>query len=148
VIREGLSLALGLPLALWGLVNHVVPYQLTAVAVRALHPEPDTEATYKLGFGLLLYPLAWCAAGWLVWHLTGPLGLTVFLVSLLPTGFFALAWQERLARVRRDVRAFVRFVRNRNLHRRLVERRRALVNELRALAELVPEAILTGRNAP
>jgi 1-acyl-sn-glycerol-3-phosphate acyltransferase len=148
VIREGLSLALGLPLALWGLVNHVVPYQLTAVAVRALRPEPDTEATYKLGVGLFLYPVAWGAAGWLVWRVMGPLGLAVFIVSLLPTGFFALAWQERLARVRRDARAFVRFVRDRDLHRRLVERRRALVHELRALADLVPEEIFTGRNAP
>jgi 1-acyl-sn-glycerol-3-phosphate acyltransferase len=148
VIRESLSLALGLPLAVWGLVNHVVPYQLTAVAVRALRPEPDTEATYKLGFGLFLYPLAWGAEGWLAWRLMGPLGVAVFLVSLLPTGFFALAWQERLARVRRDVLAFVRFVRDRDLHRRLVDRRHALVHELRALADLVPEEILAGRSAP
>jgi 1-acyl-sn-glycerol-3-phosphate acyltransferase len=148
VVREGLSLALGLPLAVWGLVNHVVPYQLTAVAGRALRPEPDIEATYKLGVGLLLYPLAWGAEGWLVWRVMGALGLAVFIVSLFPTGFFALAWQERLARVRRDVRAFVRFVRDRDLHRRLVDRRRALAHELRALADLVPEEILTGRNAP
>jgi hypothetical protein len=79
---------------------------------------------------------------------TGPLGLAVFIVSLLPTGFFALAWEERLCRVRRDVRAFVRFVRDRDLHRRLVERRRALVRELRALADLVPDDILTGRQTP
>jgi 1-acyl-sn-glycerol-3-phosphate acyltransferase len=148
VIREGLSLALALPLALWGFANHAVRYQLTAVAVRLLRPERDMEATYKLGVGLVLYPVAWCAEGWFVWRLTGPLGLAVFLVSLVPTGFFALAWQARLARVRRDVRAFVRFVRDRDLHRRLVERRRVLVHELRALADVVPEGILTGRHAP
>lgn len=43
-LREGLSLFGGLPLALWGLANHGIPYQATAAAVRLLRPSPDTEA--------------------------------------------------------------------------------------------------------
>jgi uncharacterized membrane protein YhdT len=139
---------LGVPLALWGTLNHLVPYRLTVLGVRALHGDADTEATYKLGLGLLCYPLAWCAEAWLARRVTGPIGLVIFLVSLVPTGFFALAWQERLARVRRDVRAFVRFLLDRDLHRRLVARRRALIDEMRALAGLVPEDVLSGRGDP
>src|SRR5206468_329093 len=37
-LREGLALLFGLPLALWGLVNHVVPYEATALVVRLLKP--------------------------------------------------------------------------------------------------------------
>lgn len=147
-IREGGSLALGLPLALWGLVIHAAPYQLTALTVRSRRVEPDTEATYKLGFGLLFYPLGWCVEAWIAWWIAGPLGLGLFAVSLIPAGFFALAWQERLARVRRDARAFVRFLLDRDLHQRLLARRRALVDELRALAALVPDDVLAGRVKP
>ena len=93
-LREGLALALGLPLALWGVVNHVVPYQATALAVRALKPEPDVLATYKVVVGLLLFPLGWALEGWIAWRLGGGTVLGAFLVSLLPTGFFALSWAE------------------------------------------------------
>jgi 1-acyl-sn-glycerol-3-phosphate acyltransferase len=147
-LREGLSLVLGLPLALWGLVNHAVPYRLTALGVRALGADADTEATYKLGLGLLLYPLCWSVEGWIAWRVTGPPGLALFVVALLPTAFFALAWQERVARVRRDARGFLRFLLDRDLHRRLVARRRALGDELRALSALVPDDVLAGRAEP
>jgi glycerol-3-phosphate O-acyltransferase / dihydroxyacetone phosphate acyltransferase len=147
-LREGLPLVLGFPLALWGMLNHLVPYQLTALGVRALPGDTDTEATYKLGLGLLFYPLAWCAEAWIARRATGPIGLVVFLLSLVPTAFFALAWQERLARVRRDARAFGRFVLHRDLHRRLLARRRALIDEMRALAGLVPDDVLSGRVQP
>ena len=39
--REGLSLLLGLPLALCGMILHAMPYGLTASVVRALHPADE-----------------------------------------------------------------------------------------------------------
>src|SRR5262249_35432248 len=38
-LREGGSLLLGAPLALWGLCAHAVPYQLTRLVVRLVAPE-------------------------------------------------------------------------------------------------------------
>lgn len=143
-LREGLSLFGGLPLALWGLANHGIPYQATAAAVRLLRPSPDTEATYKLAVAVLLYPLAWLGEAWVAWWLGGGWLLAVFLASLVPTGFFALTWWERLARVRRDARAFFRFLLDRDLYRRLLARRRGLGAELVALAALVPESVRSG----
>jgi len=143
-LREGLSLLVGLPLALWGIANHAIPYQLTALAARVARPSFDTEATFKLVAGLVLYPLCWIGEGWLAWRLGGASWLTVFLVSLGPTAFFALTWRVRLDRVRRDTRGFLGFLRDRDLFRRLLARRRALMEELRALARLVPAAVLVG----
>ena len=71
-------------------------------------------------------------------------GLAAFLVGLIPTGLFALGWQARLARVRRDARAFVRFLWNRDLLARLAARRRALVEETETLARLLPAEMLSG----
>jgi 1-acyl-sn-glycerol-3-phosphate acyltransferase len=141
-LHEGLPLLLGVPLAALGLVIHVLPYQLTWLVVRTLRPDPDAEATYKIVAGVVLYPLGWAVEGWLVWRLGGGLALVLFVLLLAPTGFFALTWWERLARVRREARGFLHFLVRRDLHTRLRERRRALVRELGALAEQVPESVL------
>jgi 1-acyl-sn-glycerol-3-phosphate acyltransferase len=143
-LREGLALALGLPLALWGVVNHVVPYQATALAVRALKPEPDVLATCKVVVGLLLFPLAWALEGWIAWRLGGGTVLGAFLVSLLPTGFFALSWTERLGRVRREARGLLAVLVDRDLRGHLLGRRRAIMAEFQHLLRLVPEPVLEG----
>ena len=143
-VREGLALLLGLPLTLWGLVNHGVPYRLTALVARLARPAADVEATYKLIAGLVLYPLSWAVEGWLVWRLGGPWLTALIVASLAPTGFFALTWWERIGRVRREARSFVQFLAHGDLRRHLATRRRDLMTELIALARLVPESAMAG----
>jgi 1-acyl-sn-glycerol-3-phosphate acyltransferase len=140
-LREGLSMAFELPLALWGLAQHLIPYRLTALVVRLLRPDPDVEATYKIAAGVVLFPLCWAAEALLAWRLGGPVAAALFAGTLLPAGLFALGWHERLTRVRRDTRAYFRFLADRDLHRHLGERRRALRRELEALADLVPDHV-------
>ena len=139
---QGTALVLGLPVALWGLLSHGLPYGLTALAVRLGRPEPDVEATYKLTAGVLLYPLAWMAEGWAAWRLGGGAALALFIAALAPSGFFALGWSERLGRVARDSRAWLYFLGDRDLHRHLAERRRAIMRELGELFDLVPASVL------
>src|SRR5262245_6892108 len=136
-VREGLSLLLGLPLAIIGIVLHAAPYWLTGVVVRALGRPAEEEATYKIVAGTLFYPLCWILEGWVAFTLGGGFALAAFLVALLPTGFFALGWKEHLSRVARESRAFLRFLWSRDMYQRLVERRGALVEEITALVSLV-----------
>jgi len=145
-LREGLSLALGLPLALCGMALHAVPYSLTAGTVRALGRPAEEEATYKILAGTVFYPLWWSIEGWAAWALGGAWALGVLLAALLPTGFFALGWHERLTRVTREARAFSRFLVDRDLRGRLIARRQALVDELMALADLVVETADASRD--
>lgn len=143
-LRQGLALVLGLPLALWGVVNHVLPYSLTALAVRALGPEADVEATFKVVVGLAVYPLAWVFEGWLAWRIGGAWLLVIFLLSLVPTGFFALSWTERVDRVRRDTRGLCTVLLDRDLRAHLLGRRRAIMAEFQELLRRVPEPVLEG----
>jgi len=135
-----------LPLAAVGLASHLGPYWLTWLAVRAARPEPDVEATFKLSAALLLYPLAWIAEGWLLARAGGPWLVAVFVLLLLPSGFFALAWAERLHRLQREGRALLRLLSDRDLVRHLALRRRALLAEMDAAVATVPEAVLAGRD--
>jgi hypothetical protein len=139
------SFLIGLPLAAAGLVVHAVPYQVIRLAVRLLRPDPDAEATYKLVAGLVFYPLAWAIEAMLAWRLGRLAGLGLFLVALGPGGFYALAWWERLERLRREAGGLVRLWARGDVHARLAERRRALAAELTSLAREVPHAVLSGR---
>ncbi|HEY4228884.1 MAG TPA: 1-acyl-sn-glycerol-3-phosphate acyltransferase [Thermoanaerobaculia bacterium] len=139
-LREGASLLLGAPLALAGLLVHGVPYALTILAVRLIPHTDEEEATDKIAAGLVLYPLAWLAEAWAVQRLGGGVALAVFLLALLPAGFFAAAWHERLAKVGREARAFARFLADRNAPNRLRVRRQSLVAELRALVAIADAA--------
>ncbi len=143
-LREGLALLFGLPLALWGLVNHVVPYEATALVVRLLKPEPDVLATYKVLVGILVFPVSWALEGWTAWRLGGGPLLALFLVSLLPTAFFALSWTERLERLRRETRGLLAVLLDRDLRRHLLARRRAIMEEFQELLRFVPEPVLEG----
>jgi 1-acyl-sn-glycerol-3-phosphate acyltransferase len=143
-LRQGLALVLGLPLALWGLANHIVPYGLTALVVRGMDPEADVESTYKVAVGLVVYPVCWVLEGWLIWRLGGGAVLAVFVFSLLPTGFFALSWTQRLDRVRRDTRGLVTVLMDRDLRSHLLERRRAIMAEFQELLRQVPGRVLDG----
>ena len=137
---EAFALLVGAPLALAGLLLHGIPYRLTAFAVKRIPHTDEEEATDKIAAGLVLYPLCWALEGGAAFALGGGVGLAVFLLALPVTAFFALAWFERFDGVRKEAAAFARFLGNRDLPRRLRERRRALVDELRALARLADAA--------
>jgi len=135
-LTEGASLLLATPLALLGLLLHGIPYHLTALAVRLIPHTDEEDATDKIAAGLVFYPLAWLAEGWAAYAIGGRTALLLFLLALAPTGFFALAWYERLDRVRKETRAFVRFLREPEHRVRLQARRESLARELRLLARL------------
>ena len=142
VVTNALWLALGFPLAIWGIVGHAAPYWLTGQIVKRLGRTLEEEATDKMAVGLVIYPLLWGIEGWMLWRLGGRGALLVFLLLIVPSGLLALVWRERLGRVIRQARAFFWFVADRDLHRRLLDERRGLVSELRELAEHVPPEVL------
>ncbi|PYN83802.1 MAG: hypothetical protein DMD96_00830 [Candidatus Rokuibacteriota bacterium] len=146
VVTNGLWLALGLPLACWGIACHAVPYWMTGQIVRRLGRTLEEEATDKMAVGLVFYPLLWGVEGWLVWRFVGLPALVLFVLLLVPSGLLALVWRERLGRVVRQARAFFLFLADRDLHRRLLAERRALVGELRELADRVPPEVLGSRH--
>jgi hypothetical protein len=136
VLKNVSWLALGLPLALAGIAVHALPYAATGRVVKWMGRTAEEDATDKIAAGLLFYPLTWCAEGWLVGRMAGPWAAAAFAVLLVPSGLLALAWRERLGEVAGQARAFFRFVADREVERRLLEERRSLVAELRAMADL------------
>ncbi|HEY2736977.1 MAG TPA: hypothetical protein VGK45_01160, partial [Thermoanaerobaculia bacterium] len=125
--------------ALLGIALHVLPYKLTGVGVKLLKATDEEEATDKIAIGLLLYPLFWILETWAALHWGGRWAAGALLVMLFPSAFFALAWRDRLVRLRQEARAFRRCLRDRELPSRLLEKRRSLAAEIGELGDLVPE---------
>jgi 1-acyl-sn-glycerol-3-phosphate acyltransferase len=98
------ALWLALPLAVAGTTLYAVPYQLTRLLATRAAAEPDELSTYKLGVGLLAYPI-WAGllagAGFALLPLPAALG---FAALALASPFAALAWHDAAPRLRRAVR--------------------------------------------
>jgi glycerol-3-phosphate O-acyltransferase / dihydroxyacetone phosphate acyltransferase len=141
-LRQAFHLLVGAPLALCGFLIHGLPYALVGLAVRLIPHGGEEEATDKIAAGFILYPLCWALEGWLAWRYGGGLALGIFLALLVPAGFVALSWRERLARVEREVWGLARRLREPGLIPRLRDERDDLLRELQDLAA---EAGQTGR---
>jgi hypothetical protein len=118
---------------------HIVPYKLTGAVVNRMLRDEEEEATDKLAVGFLLFPTLWLAEGLIALRLGGPWVTALLAIGLLPLGFLALAWRERIERLVRDGRAFRRDQRQPDLLPGFREKRQALVDELAALGRLVLE---------
>ncbi|HEX7054943.1 MAG TPA: 1-acyl-sn-glycerol-3-phosphate acyltransferase [Burkholderiales bacterium] len=132
-LRQAFALFVAAPLALCGFLLHGVPYALVALVLRVPH-SGEEDATIKMAAGLVLYPLCWALEGWLAWRYGGAPALAALLVLLVPSGFVALSWRERLARLEKGIRGLARLLRDPRLAERLRAQRDALALELRQLA--------------
>lgn len=137
--REFLALLAGFPLALCGVAFHAIPFALTGWVVSLIPHTDEEEATDQISVGLLFYPLAWLAEGWLVMRAGGPIALLGFALLLVPSGFMAMSWRKRVNRVGREIRAFVRILRNPELPIQWMAQRRDLIEHLEALENLLPQ---------
>jgi hypothetical protein len=123
-------LALVVPVALVGMAAWALPFFLTRYVAPRFRPELEQVATYKVGTAVLAFPLWLLAVGVVVWLTWGTRAALVTLVALPITGLAAIAWADRQAEVREDVRVFLRARRSRRGVDRLAEQRERLVAAL------------------
>jgi glycerol-3-phosphate O-acyltransferase/dihydroxyacetone phosphate acyltransferase len=128
-LREGFYLLVGAPAAILGTLLWYLPYLTPRLAVRLIRPEPESMATYKLATGLFAFPFVLALYVYVAWRLGGPIAALLAGLSAPILGFIALAWRERWARVREDLRLFVRAVTRPRTRERLAQYREQLVRE-------------------
>ena len=134
-ITQSLMLLLVFPAALLGGLIWLPPFATTRWIAPRFRPELDQVATYKIGTAILAFPLwygvlsAAAVLGWGLWA-----GVAVMMASPI-LGLAAVAWRERQARVREDVRVFFRTLTSPRGKDRLHASRTRLVAEFDALEE-------------
>jgi 1-acyl-sn-glycerol-3-phosphate acyltransferase len=133
VVREGWILLVGGPVAVWGLVNHWLPFWAArAIAVKPGSDNADPAMRTVVG-GAVFVLITYIAQSLLVARLWGWRVALVYLASLPIAADINFSIRERLARARRRVRAFRAFRRDDTLRARLSDELASLRAEVLAL---------------
>lgn len=136
--RRTALLLLILPLALLGMVLYFLPYQLPRLVVRRSNPDRDVVSTYKLGVGLLAFPV-WAGAFVTAAFLRLPLAVAAYATALVLTApFAALAWLDDVDALASRARALLPG-QARAAQTRLREERAALMKVLEGLRSRVED---------
>jgi len=121
VLREGWLLLLGGPIAVWGRVNHWLPFRAArAIAMRSIDSAAD-PAMRTLIAGTAFVTLTYLAQSVLVavfWGMTAGL---LYLISLPIAADINFSLSDRLRRAVQRARTFLRFRRDPGLQLRLSE---------------------------
>lgn len=145
VVREVAVIALAGPIAIWGWVNHLIPFNVArAIALRSVESAADPAMrTINIGLGLVL--LLYVAQGAVVAALFGAVAAAVYVSSLPIAADVNFRFRPRLARAIRRARTWLRFKTDPRLQQRLAGE----LTGLRAEAIAVENALTTvSRPAP
>lgn len=139
VIRETPVVLVAGPFALWGWVNHVLPFNLSRlISNRSIESAADPAMrTIVNGIGLVL--LFYLGQGAVVWAAFGPLAAAIYWISLPVAADVNFYLRARLSRVVRRARAYLLFRRHPELQERLTRELQWLRAEALAIdATLAP----------
>lgn len=127
-------MVLTFPLALFAAVVYWLPYQLPRFVTKKLSGDPDVASTYKLGVGLVVYPV-WAAVAIALafWSLPSASHALAASAALLASPFAALAWLDRWDRLGARASILASSEEQEGRLRDLAKERTTLMNELEAL---------------
>lgn len=86
------ELVLGFPAALYGYLNHMLPYNVPRLVVSLLSPNPTDVSSIKLATGSLAFLTSYALQCWGAFRLLPPELAALYVASLPVTGVLALRW--------------------------------------------------------
>lgn len=142
VIRESWLLLVAGPVALWGRINHWIPFRgARLVAAQSVESAAD-PAMRTLVAGLAFVLLMYLTQTVVVWFLWGPVVALLYLVSLPIAAEINFYSSERLERATQRARAYFLFRRDPALHARLAAELAALRTDVLSFERALQECEL------
>lgn len=132
-------LGLGLPgflPALYGALNNYLPYKLTGITGWLLTGRKEARASVKLAAGACYFSLFYAVQAFLFGTSLGTWPAILYLLSLPPTGFFALAYFERIRRYWEKLSYILLLASHKRMLKKLRRERMALIGQLEELKEV------------
>lgn len=123
-------LLIGLPGALYGGINHFLPYQISRWASRRIAKRETDYATVRIICGILLYPPFYAAQTYWVAEQWGWMEGLVYGVTLPMFGAFAYYYWERYKKLRGELQLFWVMLTRKRLVRMLQKQREQLIAEM------------------
>ncbi|MFQ5709882.1 MAG: lysophospholipid acyltransferase family protein [bacterium] len=126
---------LGLPLAVYGIVNSFLPYCLAEYFARKFVDERTKILSALFIGGGMAFLLFYAVQIFLVWYFLGILWSTVYGLSLPLTGFFALTYLKGIRAEQERLNFSFFLFTNRQLFNKMRRERKKLIAELDAIKE-------------
>jgi hypothetical protein len=138
LIRELELIVIGMPLALFGSINHFLPYQIVKWIARALSKDKDHWASNTIYPGFLIFPLFYVIQIGLAWFLLPGFWAALYTLALPYTGYYALLYRDRIGGTLRRTRTFFHFVRHPEVQAELAREGREIIARIQTLADCLP----------
>ena len=114
-LKTIIFLLIGSPLFIWGLITNYIPYKVPRMLVDLGKTHSSEMASWKLAYGFILFIIYYGFSALLIWKITGQITFTIlFLLSLIPSGNFALYYSKSLMKYRQHVKFLSIFYKKRN----------------------------------
>ncbi len=138
-IRQILFMVLGLPLAIYGLINHLLPWLTIRFIGGFLHKGTDQWASNVLYPSLVVFPAFYLLQiGTVAWFYPFSWA-AVYGVTLPFAGWIALHYVERAPRIWRRSRTFLRFLFHPTERREMADEAQSLIQEIQNLDLLIAQ---------
>ncbi len=124
-------------MALFGAINHLLPYQIVKFVAKKMSTDKDHWATNVIYPSLLVFPLCYALQLIVAWWLLPAWWAAIYTVLLPFTGYYTLLYGDRLVRTWRRSATFFRFLFRRVDQQRLADEGRAIVTRMRELGARV-----------
>ena len=126
-INTYLKLIIGLPLYLFGLLTHYIPYKLPYHIARSITKDITYHAPIMMTAAVIIFPIFYGLNLWIVQYLFQNVWVTVVFAVLLPiSGFFVLWYWDKFLRFTKGWRAIRLFQKKPSLMKSLWEERKNL----------------------
>ena len=126
-----------LPVAIWGTINSIVPFELTRHLSRRIARGVDQYDTTKVLLGMLLFISFWSVQTAFVYRFLGAWWWAGYLVSMLIAAPFALRMRKEYKIILNNLKVFFLFLSKKQLRDYLINKRREIDVELARLVRIV-----------
>ena len=130
------GLILGFPVALYGLVNNIIPYLIPSYLCAHRRRNLSQTASIKFFFGCVAFPMFYILQGALCWLIFEAWWISLIYIFTLPlTGLFAMRYFRRVRGLRAHLRLVSVLLQSKGAVFRLARIRARLIEDLDAAKE-------------
>ena len=139
MVRELLLAAFGIPLALWGRMNHLLPFTIARWLGARISTARSQLAMHTIVLGVIVIPVFYAIQTSVVWRYAGRWWALAYIASLMPSASWDIRYTERLRQLRRRAMAWRHFREDPGLQRKLRDELSSLRSEAVAIASGVSQ---------
>ncbi|WP_299879340.1 1-acyl-sn-glycerol-3-phosphate acyltransferase [uncultured Cocleimonas sp.] len=127
---------IGFPIALWGILNSIIPFKLTEYLTRKLSKDVDQYDTARVLIGMSAFSLFWGIQSYLIYDNFSLHWAIIYLTSLFISAVVAISLQGEYRRTLVNLKVFFLFMRKQDLKAYLETKRDELEVELAQMVRI------------